>query len=266
MEMAQKFSYLVIVALAVVCFVLLHEKSCASNGVAALPQVGSVPVANSMAVPSIEVNAMESQKFQANKFIVQASVQMANKDKNVLFQQMGDRRKKIYAIAQELEISVNDIQQNSIELRKEWSYRDGVRKFVQYEGSQNFAINVDGKQNAANLVEALSVEFDINVGRTVATLKNTDSLQQSIVNAAGKKAMEKAQMYAGSVGAKLGKILNIGTGYGDGIVVNDGVNVMMLRNGPMMKSAGLNHAADMNVIADSVTLSAEIRLVVEIKQ
>jgi len=262
--MAQKMSYFVIVVLAAVCFVLLHDKSSEKNYVVAAPAEG--PVNNAPAVtPSIEVNAMEFKKFQANEFIIHATIQMANKDKNVLFQQMGERRKKIFAIAKELEIAESEIQQNSIELRKEWSYRDGVRKFVQYEGSQGFAITVDGKQTAANLVEALSIEFDIDVGRTVATLKNTDSLQQSIVNAAGKKALEKAEMYAGSVGAKLGRIINIGTGYGDGIVSNEGSGLRLMNAAPMMKGA-LNRSADMNAIADSVTLSAEIRLVVEIKQ
>lgn len=265
-NMAKKISYLIIVALAVACFVLLHDKSCDSRTYVAMPQNETPQMNAPVMVPSIEVNAVESRKFLANEFIVHASIQMANKDKNVLFQQMGERRNKILAIAKELEIGEGDVMQNSIELRKEWSYRDGVRKFVQYEGSQSFAITVDGKQNAANLVEALSIEFDIDVGRTTATLKNTDSLQQSIVNAAGKKALDKAEMYAGSVGAKLGKILNIGTGYGDGIVVNEASDMMLLRNGPMMKGAGLNRNADMNSIADSVTLSAEIRLVVEIKQ
>lgn len=261
--MSQKISYFVIVVLAAICIFVLHEKSGSNQYVAS--QNGSVAGA-AFSTPSIEVNASESRKFLANEFIVNASIQMVNKDKDLLFRQMDERRKKIFAIAKELDIPEMNVQQNSIELRKDWSYRDGVREFVQYEGSQRFFVTVDDKQSAANLVEALSIETDVDVGRTTATLKNTDSLQQSIVNAAGKKAMEKASMYAGSVGAKLGKILNIGTGYGDGIVVNEAADVMMLRNGPMMKGAGLNRSADMNTIADSVTLSAEIRLVVEIKQ
>jgi len=261
--MTQKFSYFVVIVLAALCFVLVREKS---NELVYMPPVAKSDNGSPIAVPTIEVSATESKKFQANEFIVHASIQMANKDKSVLFQQMGERRKKIFSIAKELEIAESDIQQNSIELRKEWSYREGVRKFVQYEGSQSFAISVDGKQNAANLVEALSIEFDIDVGHTVATLKNTDSLQQSIVNAAGKKALEKAGMYAGSVGAKLGKIINIGTGYGDGVIVNEGSGLRLMNAAPVMKGARMNSAADMNTIADSVTLSAEIRLVVEIQQ
>ena len=262
--MNQKFPYFVVLALTVLCIILLYEKNGTNEYVSPM-QNGNFN-GSMMATPSIEVNTMESRRFLANEFIVHASIQMANKDKNVLFQQMGERRKKIFDIVKELEITEGNVQQNSIELRKEWSYRDGVRKFVQFDGSQQFSIRVDDKQSAANLVEALSTEFDIDVGRTTATLKSVDSLQQSIVDAAGKKAMDKAAMYAGSVGAKLGKILNIGTGYGDGVVMNDAADVMMLRNGPMMKGAGLNRSADMNAIADSVTLSAEIRLVVEIKQ
>lgn len=260
--MANKLSGVIIVVLAVICIVLLHGKS-GSREYMPAPVNGT---SQALVTPSIEVNASEFKKFQANEFIVHASIQMLNKDKDLLFHQIEERRKKIFAVAKELEIPEMNIQQNSIELRKDWSYKDGVREFVQYEGNQRFLITVDDKQSAANLVEALSVESDIDVGRTTATLKNTDSLQQSIVNAAGKKALEKATMYAGSVGAKLGKIMNIGTGYSDGIVVNEASDVMMLRNGPMMKGAGLNRSADMNSIADSVTLSAEIRLVVEIKQ
>lgn len=253
----QKLSYVIIVVLAVACIALMHGKSA---GYCAGPaQSGTVT-----STPSIEVNATEFKKFQADEFLVHASISMSNVDKESLFKQMESRRQRILAIVKELEIPEKDVQQNSIELRKEWSYKDGSRKFAQYDANQGFVITVGDKQNAANLVEALSLESDVDVGRTAATLKNVEKLQKSIVDAAGKKAMDKAEMYASSVGAKLGRILNIGAGYNDGIV-NDGAGVMMLRNGPMMKSAGLNHSADMSTIADSVTLSAEIRLVVEIK-
>lgn len=251
--MSQKFSYIVIIALAVLCFVLSRDKF-------ACPTVARGAVAQTQ-VPSIEVNASESKRFLANEFVVHASLQLAGAEKESLFKQVAERRNKIFEIAKELEIADGDVQQNSVELRKQWSYNDGTRKFVQYEGSQDFTIKVGDRRTAANLVEALSMESDVEVGRTSASLKNAEALQKSIVDAAGKKALEKAAMYAGSVGVKLGKIMFIGTGYNDGVV--DG-GVMLLNAAPMAK--GRMNGGDMGSIADSVTLSAEVRLMVEIEE
>lgn len=248
--MFHKFSYVLVVALAVCCLILLHEKTSESAATSNGP------------TPTIEVNAIETRHFAANEFIVHASILMAGAEKETLFKQVGERRQKIFEIVKDLEIAEGDVQQNSVELRKQWSYHEGVRKFDHYEAGQEFAIKVGNKQVAADLVEALSVEADVEVGRTSATLKDVESLQKSIVDAAGKKAMDKAAMYAGSVGAKLGRIMNIGTGYNDGVVMDGGI--MLMNAAPMAKSARLG-GGDMNAIADSVTLSAEIRLVVEIK-
>lgn len=249
----KNLNYLIIVALAILCIVLLHAKSATA--------VGAVQNGLGGAVPSIEVNASESRKFPADEFVVHALVAIAGVDKEDLFKQVEKRRKKIFGIAKELEIGEGDVQQNSVELRKQWAYHEGSRKFDHYEANQEFSVKIGDRQLAADLVQALSTEADIEVGRTTASLKNVELLQKSVVDAAGKKAMDKAYMYAGSVGAKLGKIISIGTGYNDGVMMD---GAMMMNAAPMAKSARLG-GSDMNAIADSVTLSAEIRLVVEIK-
>lgn len=257
--MNNKISYFLIVVLAIICLALLHKNS--SNTVATTetftPHSGAP-----YAVPSVEVNVTESQKFEANEFKVRVSIEMRNRDKEALFKQIDERRKKFFAIAKEHEISESDIQQNSVDLRKEWTYKDGIREFAQYEASQSFVVTIEKKQDAADFIQALSLEPELDLGRTVATLKDSKVEQEKIIRKAGEKAMAKAEIYAKSVGAKLGKVLYIGSGYNnDGVVFADNMNGVAMLGSARAKGM----PGDMNAIADSVQISAEIHLIVEIK-
>ena len=216
-------------------------------------------LSNDRPVPTVEVSALESRKYEANEFLTVARLEMHGKDKELLFKQLTSRRNSIFEQMKTLEISEADIEQNSVEMRKEWSYDKGARSLTGYVVSQSFAIKSYSRSIAAAAIAALSAELDVEIEHTSATLKNQDSLKKEAVQAVGKKALEKAANYAESVGGKLGKIISVRDD-GDGAIA-------YTRSGHKVYSAVLAaDGASLSSVADSVEISASVRLVVELLQ
>ena len=210
-------------------------------------------------IPTVEVSASESHKYEANEFLTVARLELHGKDKELLFKQLTSRRNSIFEQMKSLEISEADIEQNSVEMRKEWSYDKGARSLTGYVVSQSFAIKSFSRSVAAAAVAALSAELDVEIEHTSATLKNQDSLKKEAIQAVGKKALEKALNYAESVGGKLGKIVSVRDD-GDGAIA-------YTRSGHKVYSAVLSaDGASLSSVADSVEISASVHLVVELLQ
>lgn len=214
--------------------------------------------------PRVEVSAHELKKVAADKFVTSFQLELRGKDKAVLFQKMTERRGALFANVMALDIPEKNVEQNSVEVRKEWNYNDGKRVLEGYTATQSFEVTVDRKADAAALVMALAAEPDVEIRRTSALLKDESAIQAEVIKAAGAKAMAKAKSYAQSVDAKVGKVLYL-SGDGDGIVYSNFGGAR--RKGMMLMNAAMDGAAaDESSIADSVEVSASLRLVVELKQ
>ena len=159
-----------------------------------------------------------------------------------------------------LDVLNSDIEQNSVDMRKEWSYDKGTRSLTGYVVSQSFAIRCSSRSVAAAAVAVLSAELDVEINRTSARLKGEDSLRKEIILSVGKKALDKAESYAESVGGKLGKVVSVSeNGGNDGGVYGRSV----------LGAAKFNDYSEealLSSIADSVSLSASVHLVVELLQ
>ena len=246
----------------IICLVLLIACACVLiRTVKAEPAV--VPAVSSDGttvydVPKIEVSVSESKKFAADKFEMGFSLEIRGRDKETVTRRLAERRSVIFENVKSLEIPQSNVEQNSVDVRKDWSYHS-------YVATQNFVITVNRKADAAALVQALAAEPDVEIHRTTAQLRDVDGVQSQVIKAAGKKALAKARDYAEGVDAKLGRVLQI-NGEGGGITYNRRYRT----NGLMMaKAAMLDGAAEMgpdeNAIADSVEVSASVRIVVELK-
>ena len=231
----------------------------------------AVPVATSngsvaLEVPRIEVSASESKKFAADKFEMGFSLEIRGKDKEAVSKRLAERRSVIFENVKSLEIPQSNVEQNSVEIHKEWSYRNSKRELVGYVATQSFVITVNRKIDAAALVQALSSEPDVEIQRTSAQLKDVDAVQSTVIKAAGKKATAKANDYAEGVGAKLGRVLQI-NGEGGGIIYNQYNRVYRAKGVMLAANAMMDGAAapDETAIADSVEVSASVRVVYELK-
>ena len=101
--------------------------------------------------------------------------------------------------------------------------------------------------------------MDVEIDYTSASLKNQDSLKKEAIYAVGKKALEKAENYAASVGGKLGKVIAVHD--------NDGESYSYARssNKVYAMAMGADETA-LSSVADSVEISASVHLVVELLQ
>ncbi len=262
--MISKFLNIIYLVLLIVCVcILIRVVKSESAAPAAVPVVAANGT-TSFEVPKIEVSASESKKFAADKFEMGFSLEIRGKDKAAVSKLIAERRSVIFENVKQLDIPQSDVEQNSVDIRKEWTYRNNKRELVGYVATQSFVITVGRKTDAAALVQALASEPDVEISRTSAQLKNVDAVQSKVIKAAGEKAKAKAKDYAEGVGASLGRVLQI-NGEGGGVLYNQ---VRYRANGLMMaKSVMMDGAAapDESAIADSVEVSASVRVIFELK-
>lgn len=219
----------------------------------------------SFEVPRIEVSASESKKFAADKFEMGFRLELRGKDKDTLFKRLSQRRSVIFDNVKALEIPESNVEQNSVDMRKEWNYYNGRRELAGYVATQQFDITVNRKADAAALVQALSSEPDVEIERTEALLKDEDSVQSAVIKVACKKAMAKAKDYADGVGAGVGRVLLVnanGGGISYSIPRFRAKGVRLLAANAMMDGAAL---PDETAVADSVEVEASVSIVVELK-
>ena len=262
--MISKLLNIIYLVLLIVCVCVLIRVVKAEP--AAVPAVAANGT-TTFEVPRIEVSASETKKFAADKFEMGFSLEIRGKDKEAVFKRIAERRSVIFENVKQLDIPQSDVEQNSIDIRKEWTYRNNKRELVGYVATQSFVITVNRKIDAAALVQALSPEPDVEIHRTSAGLKDENAVQSKVVKAVGEKAKAKAKDYADGVGATLGRVLQI-NGEGGGIYyrpIRLRTNGLMMAKSAMLDGAVAESAPDESAIADSVEVSASVRVVFELK-
>ena len=70
---------------------------------------------------TVTVSASESRKYEANEFVTVAMLELRGRDKELLYKQLEVRRQAIFEQMNKLDIQNTDIEQNSVDMRKEWS-------------------------------------------------------------------------------------------------------------------------------------------------
>jgi len=244
----------------VLLVVLLGFLLLTTNKENAMPKSLKVPsVVSDAQMSTVKVSASESRKYGANEFVTVAMLELRGRDKELLFKQLETRRQAIFEQMSKLDIQNADIEQNSVDMRKEWSYDKGTRSLTGYVVSQSFAIRCSSRSVAAAAVAVLSAELDVEIDRTSARLKGEDSLRKEIILSVGKKAMDKAESYAESVGGKLGKVISVSENGGSDLM--HGRQVL-----GVAKFNDYSEDALLSSIADSVSISASVHLVVELLQ
>lgn len=255
--MSNKLFVLVIILMFFVAFIVVSVDKDETPG----EKLSQMLPLGDRSTPTVEVSASESRKYEANEFVTVASLELHGKDKELLFKQLTSRRASIFEQMKSLDVTESDIEQNTVEMRKEWSYDKGTRSLTGYVVSQLFAIRSSNRSTAAAVIAALSAELDVEINQTTASLRDKESLKKEAIRAVGKKALEKAENYAESVGGKLGKVIAVnGDQYGDG------VSFRVLGARKAMDYASAEDFASMSSVADSVEISASIHLVAELLQ
>ncbi|MCR5377731.1 MAG: SIMPL domain-containing protein [Fibrobacter sp.] len=217
---------------------------------------------NTPEVPKVDVSGSKSQKYAANQFVSTFSLELRDASKDGVYKKLTERRQRIFEVTKSIDVDESGVEQNSVSLTKEWSYDHGDRRLVGYVARQEFSVKLDSRKDAAMLTQLLSTEPDVEIYPTSATVKNLDSLQGVVIEAAVKNGLAKASHYAAGAGLKLGKVLYIG---GDEAGV---IRLGARRSKSMLYMANATDAAgtlDENSIADSVEVQAKVHLSIELK-
>lgn len=202
-----------------------------------------------------------SRKYAADEFRTTLSLQMMGHDKEELYRNMTQRRNRVMELIGSLDIPQSDVEEKSVSLRKEWVYENHKHIMNGYSASQNIVVTTKSRSLAAVLVNTLSVESDVEVQMTAATLSKADSLQANLVKLVCEKAMGKARAASEGLGGKVGDVLEI-QDQSSGAVLYD---AMPLTNAPRMRAMAKGASlASESVIADSVELSAGVSLKMEL--
>ncbi len=197
--MGNKISTIAIIVLVIFCAALLLQRGDGKKGSAFVIESEEGESA------SIHVTASDSKNFVADKYQLDFAVELYGTDKEKLFKDMEIRRNQIFAAAKQVGISEENVEQNSLKIKKPWNFAKS-KKFL---AVQNFKISVSKKESADSLNDLISAISDVEIHRTKSTLKNADSLQAEIVKKVCRKALFKADRYAESVGEKAGRILTV---------------------------------------------------------
>ena len=208
-----KVSYIVIIVLAFVCLVLsmkLGQQSNAAESAKSTTSTEPATVAEKSPVPTVAVLARETKNFYADEYVMSIGLTMLGADKKVLYKKMSDRRARLFEILKSLGIPESSVEQNSVELRKEWSYDDGKSTFLGFRSEQSFSVHVKSRALQRSISQALSKEPELEINNTKAQLNNVSALQAEVVKKACEKAFAKAENYARSAGRKLGRIVVVG--------------------------------------------------------
>ena len=143
--MSNKLFVLVIVLLVFVAFIVVSVDKDETPG----EKLSQMLPLGDKTTPTVEVSASESRKYEANEFVTVACLELHGKDKELLFKQLTSRRASIFEQMKNIDVTESDIEQNSVEMRKEWSYDKGTRSLTGYVVSQFFAIKSSNRATAA---------------------------------------------------------------------------------------------------------------------
>jgi len=215
--MSNKVSAIAVVGLSAVCLGLLWNQKNASRDVpvdevaverpAGAPETR--PVVEKFGRGTVSVSSQEVRKFVADEFVVHFEISQKNKDKNKAFTQLGENREKILALFKKLDIGKSNFEQASVNVREDWSYVNSKQKLNGYVASQIFKVYFSSKEKVESLEkEFAAFPFVVSVSSR-GQLKNADAMEVETIKGACKKATERAEEFAHSVGAKVGTVVTV---------------------------------------------------------
>lgn len=265
--MSNKVAVAAIAGLSVVCLGLLL------NNVQKPAEVSPVfvPAASqktSDTSEGVSVSSEERKNFMADEYVTSFKMVSKDKSKETAYKRLNERREQILELLKKHSVSSEEYEFLSSSLEKEWKYVKGKRNFLGYEASQKVLVKFRNKLEADSMELDLSGLSYIDNVRTMARLKNADSLEVAIIKKACKKASKLADEYAQSVGTKVGKVISVkGSSHVDDFSLSDSVEVNASISSTLSLEGGENsgksfvrvmQSEDKKFLADKFVVSLDI--------
>lgn len=272
--MQNKVSYIVIIVLAFVCLLLSMRLSHEGN---AAKQAESAEQAKASASESanskdswnvISLSTSEQEMFVADEYKITFKIVQKQKEKSRAFALLNESREKVLSMLKELNVDKSSYDLRSMRISNDIERRrDGKRVKVGYEAEQEVEIKLATKSFSDAVERKLATLDFIDDFETVGGLKNADSLEVETIKRTCKKVLKQADVYAKSVGAKVGKVLaaegnsdvNEGRSYSDSVGINAHLNVSVQlqgRDGSKQSYVQVSQEESKKFLADLFTISA----------
>ena len=272
--MQNKVSYIVIIVLAFVCLLLSmrlsHEGNAAKQAESTEPAKASASeLTNSRdSWNVISLSTSEEEMFVADEYKITFKIVQKQKEKSRAFALLNESREKVLSMLKELNVDKSSYDLRSMRISNDIERRrDGKRVKVGYEAEQEVEIKLANKSLSDAVERKLGTLDFIDDFVTVGRLKNSDSLEVETIKRTCKKVLKQADVYARSVGAKVGKVLaaegnsdvNEGRSYSDSVGIHAHLNVSVQlqgRDGSKQSYVQVSQEESKKFLADLFTISA----------
>ncbi|MBR6454824.1 MAG: SIMPL domain-containing protein, partial [Fibrobacter sp.] len=182
----------------------------------------------------ISLSTSEEEMFVADEYKITFKIVQKQKEKSRAFALLNESREKVLSMLKELNVDKSSYDLRSMRISNDIERRrDGKRVKVGYEAEQEVEIKLANKSLSDAVERKLGTLDFIDDFVTVGRLKNSDSLEVETIKRTCKKVLKQADVYARSVGAKVGKVLaaegnsdvNEGRSYSDSVGIHAHLNV-----------------------------------------
>lgn len=271
--MQNKVSYIVIIVLAFVCLLLSMRLSHEGNVTKQAEPADQAKASASESANSkdswnvISLSTSEQEMFVADEYKITFTIVQKHKEKSRAFALLNESREKVLSMLKELNVDKSSYDLRSMRISNDIERRNGKRVKVGYEANQKVEIKLATKSLSDAVERKLATLDFIDDFETAGGLKNADSLEVETIKRTCKKVLEQADVYARSVGAKVGKVLaaegnsnvNERNSYSDSVGINARLNVSVQiqgRDEPKQSYVQVHQEESKKFLADLFTISA----------
>ena len=272
--MQNKVSYVVIIVLAFVCLLLSMRLSHEGNAVKQAEPAeqakspASEPIKSNEGWNVISLSTSEQEMFVADEYKISFNIVQKHKEKSRAFSMLNESREKVLSMLKELNVDKSNYDLQSMRIYNDIErLNNGKRVKVGYEARQGIEIKLPNKSLSDAVERKLATLDFIDDFETAGGLKNADSLEVETIKRTCKKVLEQADVYARSVGAKVGKVLaaegnsnvNERNSYSDSVGIEAHLNVSVQlqgRDGSKQSFVQVSQEESKKFLADLFTISA----------
>ena len=272
--MQNKVSYVVIIVLAFVCLLLSMRLSHEGNAVKQAEPAeqakspASEPIKSNEGWNVISLSTSEQEMFVADEYKISFNIVQKHKEKSRAFSMLNESREKVLSMLKELNVDKSNYDLQSMRIYNDIErLNNGKRVKVGYEARQGIEIKLPNKSLSDAVERKLATLDFIDDFETAGGLKNADSLEVETIKRTCKKVLEQADVYARSVGAKVGKVLaaegnsnvNERNSYSDSVGINAHLNVSVQlqgRDGSKQSYVQVSQEESKKFLADLFTIYA----------
>ncbi|MBQ5610280.1 MAG: SIMPL domain-containing protein [Fibrobacteraceae bacterium] len=159
-------------------------------------------VPNTIKVSGSHKEIIKPDLYKCHLFIKQTAV-----EKEVAIKNLEQTRAELYQIVKKANFPDSSIKANSISVRKQQKWENGVTETIGFMATQELFVKIPNAPSA--LIQAMHKISDLEIERIEPSFSNPENIRNMLLAKATQNALTKASTIANSFGAKIGNPINI---------------------------------------------------------